>query len=103
MRFDLILWAELNSNNYEAGAKWDLRPSLSFTTAVYRLDRTNTRSTDPVDSTRIVRTGSQRINGLEIGLSGRSPRSKHYVNADNNTNMSPGSPRAIRVALVGRL
>ena len=35
--------------NYEVGAKWDVRPRLSLTTAVYRLDRTNTRSTDPND------------------------------------------------------
>jgi catecholate siderophore receptor len=26
----------------------------------------------------------------------------YYVNADNNTNISPGSPRAVRVALVMR-
>ena len=38
---------------------------------MYRLDRTNTRSTDPNDPTRIVQTGSQRTNGYEIGLSGR--------------------------------
>jgi catecholate siderophore receptor len=44
--------------NYELGAKWDARERLSFTTAVYRLDRTNTRSTDPHDPTRIVQTGS---------------------------------------------
>jgi catecholate siderophore receptor len=188
-------------NNYEVGAKWDLEPSLSFTTAVYRLDRTNTRSTDPVDPTRIVQTGSQRTNGYEIGLSGRVTRTwqvvggyayqhafvtsatttaragaevaqvphhmfslwntyqvrprvgaglgvvsrtnmyaaidntvilpgyadidaavyvsltervraqlngenlfnrKYFVNADNNTNISPGSPRGVRVALVAR-
>ena len=51
-------------NNYEVGAKWDAADSLSLTTAVYRLDRTNTRSTDPNDPTRIVQTGSQRTNGL---------------------------------------
>jgi catecholate siderophore receptor len=50
--------------NYEVGAKWDARPSLSLTTAVYRLNRTNTRSTDPNDPTRILQTGSQRTNGL---------------------------------------
>ncbi len=33
-------------DNYEVGAKWDLR-GLALTTAIYRLDRTNTRSTDP--------------------------------------------------------
>jgi catecholate siderophore receptor len=57
--------------NYEVGAKWDARPSLSLTTAVYRLNRTNTRSTDPNDPTRIIQTGSQRTNGYEIGVNGR--------------------------------
>ena len=57
-------------NNYEVGAKWDVRPDLSLTTAVYRLDRTNTRSTDPNDPTRIVQTGSQRTNGYELGANG---------------------------------
>jgi len=57
--------------NYEAGVKWDFRPALAFTSAVYRLDRTNTRSIDPLDATRIVQTGSQRTNGVELGLTGR--------------------------------
>src|SRR5262249_46084109 len=61
--------------NYELGFKWDVNPSLAFTTSVYRLDRTNTRSTDPNDPTRIVQTGSQRTNGYEVGLNGRlAPR-----------------------------
>ena len=57
--------------NYEVGAKWDAQPGLSLTTAVYRLDRTNTRSTDPNDPTRIVQTGSQRTTGSEFGVNGR--------------------------------
>jgi catecholate siderophore receptor len=188
-------------NNYEAGIKWDMLRYLSLTTAVYRLDRTNTRSTDPNDPTRIVQTGSQRTNGVEIGLIGRITRAwnvaggyayqdafvtsattaartgaqvaqvphqtfsfwnnyqflpklgaglgilsrtemfaaiddtvvlpgyaradaavfyhlterirlqanvenlfdrKYYINADNNTNISPGSSRAIRVGLIAR-
>ena len=188
-------------NNYEIGAKWDVRDSLSLTTALYRLDRTNTRSTDPNDPTRIVQTGSQRTNGVEFGVTGNvTPRwqiaggyglqdafitsatasaalgatvgqvprhtlsvwnryqfarrmgagigviyrsdmfaaidntvtlpsyvradaavfvpvterlriqmnvenllnAKYYINADSNTNISPGSPRAVRVALVAR-
>jgi catecholate siderophore receptor len=60
--------------NYEVGAKWDARPGLSLTTAMYRLDRTNTRSTDPSDPTRIIQTGSQRTNGYELGLNGRVTR-----------------------------
>lgn len=58
-------------NNYEIGAKWDPASSLSVTTAVYRLERTNTRSTDPNDPTRIVQTGSQRTNGFELGINGQ--------------------------------
>ncbi|HKC89417.1 MAG TPA: TonB-dependent receptor, partial [Blastocatellia bacterium] len=61
-------------SDYEAGVKWDLNRFLALTTAVFRLDRTNTRSTDPNDPTRIVQTGSQRANGYEIGLSGSVTR-----------------------------
>ena len=61
--------------NYEFGAKWDAGRNLSVTTAVYRLDRTNTRSTDPNDPTRIVQSGSQRTNGFEIGANGSITRS----------------------------
>ena len=60
--------------NYEVGAKWDATADLSLTTALYRLDRTNTRATDPADPTRIVQTGSQRTNGFEAGISGTVTR-----------------------------
>jgi catecholate siderophore receptor len=188
-------------NNYEAGAKWDVRDNLSLSAAIYRLDRTNTRSTDPNDPTRVIQTGSQRTSGVELGVAGNvtprwqiaggygfqdafitsatasaafgavvgqvphhtlslwnryqiAPRlggglgviyrsdmfaaiddtvtlpsyvradaavfvqvnerlrlqlnvenllnAKYYVNADSNTNISPGSPRAIRVGLITR-
>lgn len=56
--------------NYEVGAKWDARPGLSLTSALYRLDRTNTSAPDPNDATRIVQTGSQRTTGWELGVSG---------------------------------
>jgi catecholate siderophore receptor len=61
-------------HNYEVGTKWDVRSSLSLTTAIYRLDRTNTRATDPSDPTKIVQTGRQRTNGFEIGLNGTITR-----------------------------
>ncbi len=57
-------------SNYELGMKWDVRRDLSLTTAVYRLDRTNTRAMDPNDPTRIIQTGSQRTKGFELGLNG---------------------------------
>jgi len=46
-----------------------------LTTAVFRLDRTNTRATDPNDPTRIIQTGSQRTNGFELGANGSITRS----------------------------
>ncbi len=60
--------------NYEAGIKYDLSRNLSFTAAVYRLDRTNTRATDPNDPTAIIQTGSQRTNGFEAGVTGNLTR-----------------------------
>jgi len=60
--------------NYEAGVKWDANRNLSLTAAVFRLDRTNTRSTDPNDPTRIIQTGSQRTNGFEAGWNGNVTR-----------------------------
>jgi catecholate siderophore receptor len=62
-------------SNYEFGVKWDLDRTLSLTTAVFRLDRTNTRATDPNDPTRIIQTGSQRTNGFEFGANGSLTRS----------------------------
>ena len=56
--------------NYEVGAKWDVRPGFQLTTALYRLDRTNTSAPDPSDATRIVQTGRQRTTGLEVGGQG---------------------------------
>jgi len=61
--------------NYEVGAKWDVRDNLTVITALYRQDRTNTRSTDPNDPTRILQTGSQRTNGFEAGINGNVTRS----------------------------
>ena len=58
-------------DNYEVGVKWEPRSGLALTAALYRLDRTNTRATDPNDPTRVVQTGSQRTSGFELGFTGR--------------------------------
>ena len=60
--------------NYEVGVKWDVRRFLSLTSAVYRLNRTNTRSTDPNNPAAIIQTGSQRTNGFEVGVNGSITR-----------------------------
>lgn len=60
--------------NYEAGIKWDVRRFLSLNSAVYRLNRTNTRSIDPNNPAAIIQTGSQRTDGFEASLSGAVTR-----------------------------
>jgi len=57
-------------SNYEVGAKWDVGSNLQLTSAIYRLDRTNTRSTDPNNPTVIIQTGAQRTRGVELGATG---------------------------------
>ena len=55
--------------NYEVGINWDLRPGLTFTAALYRLDRTNTTAIDPAAMLTVL-TGAQRSEGLELSLAG---------------------------------
>jgi catecholate siderophore receptor len=93
--------------NYEFGAKWDLRQSLSLTSAVYSLTRTNTRATDPNDATKIVQTGSQRTHGVELGLNGRPTRAWQiaggYAYQDAQvTSATTTAPKGARVAQVPR-
>ncbi|MEP6704364.1 MAG: TonB-dependent siderophore receptor, partial [Acidobacteriota bacterium] len=64
--------------NYEAGVKWDIRNDLSLTSAIYRLDRTNTRANHPTNPNIIIQTGSQRTNGFEFNVNG-SPLRKWSV------------------------
>ena len=62
------------------GAKWEILDGLLATAAVYQLDRSNTRATDPADPSHIVLTGKQRSRGLELGLE-RSVTSRWLISA----------------------
>ncbi len=57
--------------NMEIGAKWDLRPDLALTAAVYKLDRTNVAITSPTDINASILVDGQRTKGVELGLSGK--------------------------------
>lgn len=57
--------------NLEVGAKWDIKPGLSATVAAYRLDRSNTRATDPVNPGMFLLTGKTRTKGIEASLAGK--------------------------------
>jgi catecholate siderophore receptor len=56
--------------NLEGGVKWDVRTGLAFTAALFQLDRTNTRATDPLTGSPVL-TGSSRVRGFEAALAGR--------------------------------
>ncbi len=56
--------------NYEVGAKWDLRPDLSVTIAVYQLDRSNV-ILPPINAGDASTLGDgARTQGIELGVSG---------------------------------
>ena len=55
-------------DNIEIGAKWEPIEGLLATAALYQLDRTNTRATDPLNPGQTVLTGAQRSRGLELGV-----------------------------------
>jgi catecholate siderophore receptor len=94
-------------DNYEVGAKWELLDGLLATAALYQLDRSNTRATDPTDPTRTVLTGKQRSRGLELGLE-RSVTSRWLVSAGYTLQKAEiaettnAAPRGREVPLVPR-
>lgn len=60
------------TTNYELGAKWDLLDSkLSVTAAIFRLERTNMRTPDPVNPGLTILAGEQRTDGFEATISGQ--------------------------------
>src|SRR4029453_12692040 len=50
------------SRNVEAGAKWDLRPPLFATAAVFQIEKTNAKTTDASGVT--VLAGDQQVKGI---------------------------------------
>ena len=57
--------------NHEVGAKWDIRPDLNVTAAVFRLDRTNATTPDPLNPTVTINVGETRTEGVELAVTGR--------------------------------
>jgi catecholate siderophore receptor len=57
--------------NYELGAKWDVRPDISLTAAVFQLDRTNATTPNPANVTQTIVIGATRVKGVELSAIGR--------------------------------
>lgn len=100
--------------NYELGARWDLRPRLTLSTAIFRLDRKDVRVADPNNPGTFAKSGRQRSDGVEIGLLGEVTRDwlvyggYAYVNGrikepiSSGTATTPGSvvPAGNKIGLV---
>ena len=56
--------------NYEIGARWDVAPGLSFSGALYRLQRGNVAVPDPENAGATLLVDAQRTTGVELGLEG---------------------------------
>jgi catecholate siderophore receptor len=57
--------------NHEVGAKWDIRPNLNLTAALFQLDRANATTPDPVNPLLTINAGETRTRGLELALTGK--------------------------------
>jgi catecholate siderophore receptor len=54
--------------NKEIGVKWDIMPALSFSAALFQLDRENTPIRD--NSGVVIAAGASRVEGVELSLAG---------------------------------
>lgn len=56
--------------NYEVGTKWDVNSNLSFTAAVYKLERQNVQITDPNNAALQILVDGQETKGVELSMTG---------------------------------
>ena len=56
--------------NTEGGLKWDIKPDLSFTAALFTLDRESYTSVDPEDPGQVILVEGSVTSGFELQLSG---------------------------------
>ncbi len=62
------------TRNFEIGSKLDfLDGALSVNAALFNLQRTNIKNTDPANPALSINAGTQRTNGLELSANGRLP------------------------------
>ncbi len=62
------------TRNIEAGGKLDfLDGALAVTAAVFNLERSDIKNTDPANPAQQINVGTQRTNGLELTANGRMP------------------------------
>lgn len=63
------------TRNYEGGIKAQFQPfRLNATLAVFRLDRNNIKTNDPLNTGKLILVGEQRTDGIEATISGAPTR-----------------------------
>lgn len=81
--------------NKEVGAKWDINSALSFTAAVFELDRESFTSVDPENPDQVIVIDGSETQGFEVQLSGeltdRWSVQAGYSYLDGEVNVVDGS------------
>ncbi len=81
--------------NTEVGFKWDLRPDLSLTAAVFNLDRESYTSIDPEDQDQLIVIPGSETNGFELQLTGNITENwsvtTSYASLDGEVQVEDGS------------
>lgn len=93
------------TQNKEIGVKLDLLGGkLSVTGALFNLERTNIKNTDPANPSRQINVGTQRTNGFELTASGRLPGrwdvSAGYAYLDGRTTKSLATTSSSQLPVV---
>lgn len=85
--------------NREAGAKWDIEPTLQATASAYQLDRTGVAVVDPSSPTQqLMLVDGQRTRGVELSLGGswnsklKTIASYAWQNSRVTASLSPLAP-----------
>ncbi|MBI4850196.1 MAG: TonB-dependent siderophore receptor [Acidobacteria bacterium] len=60
------------NRTFEVGSKWDLLSErFSIRAAAFRVEKTNARETDPMNSLLVILSGEQKVDGFEFETTGR--------------------------------
>ena len=80
--------------NTEIGLKWDLRPDLSLTAAVFNLERESYTSIDPEDQSQLIVVEGSETTGFEVQLIGNLTENwsitTGYANLDGEVQRTDG-------------
>ena len=59
------------TRNYETGIKAQFQPfRINATVSIFRLERSNIKTTDPLNPAKLILVGEQRTDGMEVTISG---------------------------------